>query len=272
MTAARASSGPPKPKKLKLSPTRIKAFLFCPMYYRLEYIEKVGRFYHRSRPGFSFGSTLHNSLQQFHESGGTKAITVEELVQTMEASWQSAGFNSAEQEERFKEAGKALLHIYHAESVLREDTTRVFLTEKMLQWDMGPFILTGRIDRIDEHLPDGALEIVDYKSGMTEISEEDVRGMLAMCIYQLLAKRNNPERRVFATIHALMGGVTASAELDNAELDELEDMLRGVGLQIMETDYDAVKPVHIPGSCPTCDFLPVCERYWKNKPADDGFE
>ena len=263
MTAA------PKPKKLKLSPTRIKAFLFCPMYYRLEYIEKVGRFYHTSRPGFSFGSTLHNSLQQFHESGGTKEVTVEELVQTMEASWQSAGFKTVEQEERFKEAGKALLHIYHADAALRQDTTRVFLTEKMLQWDMGPFILTGRIDRIDEHLPTGDLEIVDYKSGMTEITEDDVRKMLSMCIYQLLTKRNNPTRRVYATIHALMGGVTASAELSDPELDELEDMLRGTGLEILETDYDAVKPIQIPESCPTCDFLPVCQRYWKNQPQEN---
>jgi len=259
----------PKPKKIKLSPTRIKAFLFCPMYYRLEYIEKVGRFYHRSRPGFSFGSTLHNSLQQFHESGGTKEITVEELVQTMEASWQSAGFKSVEQEERFKEAGKALLHIYHADAALREETTRVFLTEKMLQWDMGIFVLTGRIDRIDEHLPGGDLEIVDYKSGLSEISEEDVRGMLSMCIYQLLAKRNHPDRRVYATIHALMGGVTATAELSTTELDDLEDTLRGVGLQIIETDYDAVRPIPIPESCPTCDFLPACKKYWKNLPPED---
>ena len=52
---------------------------------------------------------------------------------------------------------------------------------------------------------------MDYKSGRLGVTEEDVKGALAMSVYQLLAKRNNPDRRVFATIHALRGGVTASA-------------------------------------------------------------
>ena len=88
----------------------------------------------------------------------------------------------------------------------------------MLKWDLGPFVLTGRIDRIDEHSEDGALEIVDYKSGRLDVTEEDVKGALAMSIYQLLVKRNHPDRRVFATIHALRGGVTASASFSDEEL------------------------------------------------------
>lgn len=235
------------------------------MYYRLEYIEKVGRFYHRSRPGFSFGSTMHSSLQRFHETGGAKNISVEDLVNTMESKWQSAGFASTEQENRYREAGKTILYMYHDEAVKRSEIARLFLTEKMLQWNMGKFVLTGRIDRIDEYLSDGALEIVDYKSGRTEISDGDVREMLSMCIYQLLTKRNYPNRRVFATVYALMSGMCASAELSNDELVELEDMIRGIGLEILETDFECVNPAPLPETCPNCDFLVLCRKYWKQQ-------
>ena len=131
------------------------------------------------------------------------------------------------------------------------EQTRPFLIEKMLKWDMGPFVLTGRIDRIDEHLGDGALEIVDYKSGRLGVTEEDVKGALAMSVYQLLAKRSNPDRRVFATIHALRGGVTASASYTEEEMLELEEDLRGVGITILEKDFEAVRPVPLPYVCPS---------------------
>jgi RecB family exonuclease len=127
---------------------------------------------------------------------------------------------------------------------------------------MGAFVLTGRIDRVDEHLEDGALEIVDYKSGRTDVTEEDVKDALAMSVYQLLVKRNHPERRVFATIHALRGGVTASASFTDDELAEWESELRGLGLEILGKDFEAVRPVPLPDVCPDCDFLPLCSRTW----------
>ncbi len=257
---------PPKPpRKPEFSPTRLKTFLSCPMMYRLDYVEKVGRFYHRARAGFTFGSTLHQALQTFHQDGGSAAVSAPELIAKMETVWQSQGYENAAHEEAHKVEAVKILETYHAASEARAEATRPFLIEKMLKWDMGPFVLTGRIDRIDEHLDDGALEIVDYKSGRLFVSEEDVKGALAMSVYQLLAKRNNPERRVYATIHALRGGVTASASFTEEEMVALEDDLRGIGLLILETDFEAVYPVPLPHVCPDCDFLPLCTRAWKRE-------
>ncbi len=261
-----------KPRKPEFSPTRLKAFLSCPMLYRLDYIEKVGRFYHRARAGFTFGSTLHQTLQTFHEEGGSAAVSAPELIAQMETAWQSQGYRDAAHEQSSKEEAVKILETYHAASQTRADETRPFLIEKMLKWDMGPFVLTGRVDRIDEHLSDGALEIVDYKSGRMGVTEEDVKGALAMSVYQLLAKRSHPERRVFATIHALRGGVTASASFTEEEMLALEEDIRGLGLLIMETDFDAVRPVPLPEVCPYCDFLPLCTRAWKRAGRDYGAE
>lgn len=257
-----------KPRKPEFSPTRLRTFLSCPMMYRLDYVEKVGKFYHRARAGFTFGSTLHQALQTFHEEGGSAAVSAPELVAKMETVWQSQGYQSAEHEQAHKEEGARILETYHAASEARAQQTKPFLIEKMLKWDMGPFVLTGRIDRIDEHLDDGALEIVDYKSGRLGVTEEDVKSALAMSVYQLLAKRNNPDRRVYATIHALRGGVTASASYTDEEMLELEEDLRGIGLTILEKDFEAVRPIPLPHVCPHCDFLPLCTRSWKREGRD----
>ena len=109
---------------------------------------------------------------------------------------------------------------------------------------------------------------MDYKSGRLGVTEEDVKGALAMSVYQLLAKRNSPDRRVFATIHALRGGVTASASYTDEEMLELEEDLRGVGITILEKDFEAVRPVPLPRVCPSCDFLPLCTRAWKREGRD----
>ena len=256
------------PRKPEFSPTRIRTFLSCPFMYRLEYVEKVGRFYHKARAGFTFGSTLHQALQTFHEDGGSAVVSAPELIAKMETVWQSQGYESAEHEAEHKVEAVKILETYHAASEARAGATKPFLIEKMLKWDVGLFVLTGRIDRIDEHLDDGALEIVDYKSGRRSVSQDDVKTALAMSVYQLLAKRNNPDRRVYATIHALRGGVTASAAYSDEEMVALEDDLRGIGTQILETDFEAVQPVPLPKECPYCDFLPLCTRAWKREGRD----
>lgn len=254
-----------KPAKLRLSPTRIAAFMACRMMYRYEYIDKIGRFYHRARIGNSFGATLHQALQDFHVAGGAQQVDAEELGQRAIAVWRSAGYEDTVQEVEYQALAVELLAKYHEVAEESVDKTRLFLAEKMIKHDMGDFILTGRVDRIDEHLADGALEIIDYKSGRDFVSEEDVREALAMCIYQLIAKRAWPDRRVFATIHALRGGVSASAELSNDELDQWEDAIRDIGRQIIETDYESLRPKFLPETCPTCDFYRHCARYFASR-------
>lgn len=261
-----------KPRKPEFSPTRLKTFLLCPMMYRLEYVEKVGRFYHRARAGYTFGSTLHQTLQNFHEAGGSAQVSAPELVARLETDWQSQGYADAAHEQEHKDAAVRILQTYHLAAEAKAEQTRMFLTEKMLKWDLGPFVLTGRIDRIDEHLSDGALQIVDYKSGRMSVTEADVKGALAMSVYQLLAKRLHPDRRVFATIHALRGGVEASCSYTDDEMAALEEDIRGLGLLIMETDFDPVRPVPLPDVCPGCDFLPLCTRPWKREGRDYAAE
>jgi len=51
--------------------------------------------------------------------------------------------------------------------------------------------------------------------------------------------------------------------LTAGQLDEWEAELRLIGERILSTDWESVRPVRIEDVCPDCDFLKLCERYWK---------
>ena len=182
------------PRKPTLSPTRISTYLECAMKYRYIYHDKVGRFYLRARPGYSFGGTLHQVLQGFHEEARLTgaAQSVERMVEEVDAKWISAGYELAEQEAEFRAASDEILRAYHGDATRRlEENVRTIYTEKTLTADMGSFRLQGRVDRVDLH-PDGTLEIVDYKSGRMEASAEQVAESLAMSVYQLIVRQKQP--------------------------------------------------------------------------------
>src|SRR5580698_7454568 len=86
----------PIERKPTLSPTRIATYLECAVKYRYIYHDKVGRFYQRARAGFSFGSSLHQTLQRFHEEGATR--TPDELVEDLAQRWIGAGYETTQQE------------------------------------------------------------------------------------------------------------------------------------------------------------------------------
>ncbi len=255
-------------RKPTLSPTRISIYLECAVKYRYTYIDKIGRFYLRSRAGYSFGSTLHRVLQQFHEQGASHSA--EELAAGVEDLWIAAGYESPEQELAHREAGRAIVEAYHEahkERIAREVET--IATEKTISCDLGRFKLTGRVDRIDRDAG-GRLEVIDYKSGRLETSAEEVAGSLAMSCYQLILSKMYPGTPVMATIYCLRSGSQASFELEGDAIQTFEQDIVTLGDRILDTQYAGLEPVPVP-ACPDCDFLPRCERFWRQNGAADGW-
>lgn len=247
-------------RKPTLSPTRIAAYLECAVRYRYIYIDRIGRFYMRSRPELSFGSTLHQVLRAYHAAGATQ--TAGEMLQQYERHWVAAGYESATQEEQFREAGVGIVRSYHAASAERAAAgVETLLTEKTIRADLGRFALIGRVDRVDRH-PDGTLEVVDYKSGRMSVTPEEVAGDLALRIYQLILRRTRPDSRVIATLYCLRSGGQASAGMADEEAERFAADIAALGDQILDRDFDTVEPVPVTG-CARCEFLPRCERSWR---------
>lgn len=245
--------------KPTLSPTKFTTFLACPVRYRWTFVDPRGKFYIRAKSYFSFGTTLHRVLERFHDSGDTGVETVHEAVAALEESWIDAGFSSSEEMAEAYAEGHAIVERHIEEVAQRTVSAQTIYVERSMKLEFPSFTIVGRLDRVDEH-EDGLLEVIDYKSGRSSVTEEDVATDLAMAIYQLMLARANPGRRVRATILALRTGVQASASLSPAELDSLEEDLTLLGEAILTENHldriPAFKPL-----CPRCDFIALCRRH-----------
>lgn len=257
-------------RKPTLSPSKITTYLACPVKYRWTYVDERGKWYLRSRNYYSFGTTLHRVLQRFHDAGDQGVQTVAQAVAAVEENWIEAGYRSQEEMQEALGLGKEIVATYVETQLSHPTEGMVLLIEKQLRKDLGPFVLLGRVDRVDQ-LPDGTLDIIDYKSGRQTVSSEDIAHDLAMGVYQILVAHKYPDQPVQATIIALRSGVRATASLDADQRAELETQLTKLGSEILDRDYEELVPVY-KDLCPNCDFLPLCRKHPEFLEPESGVE
>jgi RecB family exonuclease len=238
----------PGSRKLRLSPTRIGLYLFCPKAYHYYYDRKLrwGKF----SAGHSLGGSLHRTLEAFHRAGPTDEVA--DLMDRFRSAWTSAGYRDAGEEAEHFAAGEAMLRSYF-EGVARTGRETLFV-ERTVSQEYPDYVLFGKVDRLDR-LASGELEVVDYKSGRLEVNEEDVRASLALALYQLVVARHHPETPVRAAIYCLRSGNTASILRGEAELAEIEEGFRITTTRILEeTEYAPTPGPH----CGECPFHRIC--------------
>lgn len=242
-----------------ISPSKITTYLACPVKYRWTYVDPRGKWYVRSRSSYSFGTTLHRVLELFHDSSGTGVETVGQALAAYEDGWLESGFGSAEEMAEAYGEGKAILERHVEESLAHQVTAKTLFVERLFRKDMGAFDLVGRIDRVDEH-EDGTLEIIDYKSGRSEVSSLDVESDVSMGCYQLLLHAAFPGREIRATIYALRTGARASASMSASQLAAFAQDIKFIGEQMLGHDYEHLAPAH-KRLCHDCDFLKLCRSH-----------
>jgi len=242
-----------------LSPSKLTTYLACPVKYKWTYIDDRGKWYLRSKSYYSFGSSLHSVLQRFHDEGDTGVVTTEQAVAALEESWIQAGYSSQDEMMQAMSEGKAIVEKYVEAVATLPVTARTLYVEKQLRVDLGPFVLLGRLDRVDQH-EDGTIEVVDYKSGRGTVSAEDVANDLAMECYQLLLRFHFPDSNVVASIIALRSGDKATSGFTNEEAEQFKTDLVALGQEILERDYENLGPIG-KQLCHFCDFLPLCKKH-----------
>lgn len=247
---------PKSPRLPRFSPTRVNVYKFCPRAYLFQYDQKLR--WGGTNSAQSLGGSVHRTLQAFHERGGAGAVSLDELKTELAGRWSDAGYGSAEEATAFREAGEAMLTRYHLAATEEGRTT--LGNEVTVQRRYETFVLFGKIDRLDRR-PDGALEVIDYKSGRRVFTEEDVRNSLAMTVYQLLVSRDHPGVEVYTGILNLRTGDSAFVLRNAAELDEAE---RAIGELITAILADTVKAPRPGDGCRECAYPSVCPegRAW----------
>ncbi|MFH2018501.1 MAG: PD-(D/E)XK nuclease family protein, partial [bacterium] len=119
-------------------------------------------------------------------------------------------------------------------------------------------LVHGRIDRVDK-LPDGTLEIIDYKTGK---AKEKVSGgdKEQLVIYQMAAEQLPEYQTIGATSRLtylyLNDNLKISFLGNEKEKEKIKEKLKKIIGQINARDFTATPGAH---KCAFCDFRDICD-------------
>ncbi|MCX6782169.1 MAG: ATP-dependent DNA helicase [Candidatus Magasanikbacteria bacterium] len=261
------------PKTFSFS--QIQKYKKCPYQYKLAHILGLPT---EGSPSFSFGSTMHNTLELFYtrlkELNGTtqnslfsepnvtvnsklvKAPLLDELLKIYDDCWIPDWYKSQKQREEFYEKGIEILKDFYISH--KNNWTLPVSMETGFTIKIGSYLLRGRIDRVDQ-LPDGKLEIIDYKTGQTKdkIVGDDKEQLL---IYQIALKQLPEFRSIgepgMLTYYYLNSNEKISFLGSEKDIAKLEDDIVSIIDSIKSLDFEP-KPEKF--ACGHCEFRDICD-------------
>ena len=177
-----------------LSYSQIETFKICPLHYKLKYILKIPV---PPSAAQSFGISMHAALKDFYLYVKNGKRPTEKLIfQALKENWAAEGYTSKAHERRMLERGKVYLSGFLKNGF---NPKRIPLTLEQ------PFVVPldlprgekrlkigGKIDRVDK-LPDGKIEIIDYKTGANIPTQKQIDHDLQLTFYALAAMGINEE-------------------------------------------------------------------------------
>ncbi|MFZ2664008.1 MAG: UvrD-helicase domain-containing protein [Patescibacteria group bacterium] len=244
----------PKIKKLTgfipdfISYSQVDNYLICPLRYKYSYVLKIPVAPNHS---LSFGNTIHETLKEFHtQKMFGKDLPLEQLLKIYEKNWNPLGYiDEKHRNLRFK-SGKKLLEDYYNKN--KDIKVRHLGIEKSFNLAIDGIKLFGKIDRIDE-LPNGDIEIIDYKTG-NEKNQKEVDQDAQMTIYAMAAKEAlnlNPKDMV---LYYVESGEKRSTKRTDKQIESEKERIKEVVKGIKKGDFEATPGRH----CTWCDYKNIC--------------
>jgi RecB family exonuclease len=229
------------------SPSRLQVYQACPRRYYYQYVIKVPT---RRQAAQSVGISLHGALEEVQQAGGLEVTGIEGALQLLLERWESEGFADAAEEAEAKRRAEKLLAEYLAR--FGEGPGKPVMLEKKLVAHYEDVPLLGIVDRLDR-LPDGQLELIDYKSGRAPERKPEVHQQLA--IYRFLVKQQLGEYPAQVAIHHLAANTRITLDLVPEQWDEL--VARAAqSARAIERDQDFDPQVG--AACQRCDYNSRC--------------
>ncbi len=252
----------------KISFSQIAAYTTCPLQYKFAHVLKVPAF---GRQSLSFGKTMHNTLHQFltqvknnqdakqtslFDVGAEPAALVPPLKVLQELyanNFIDEWYASDEERDQYRDLGWASLQKFHVD--FSAAPPKLFALEMGFSLKLADICLKGRIDRIDE-LPDGSLEVIDYKTGKPkdQLTWEDKRQLIlyAMALEKCLSV---PKPISKLSFYYLNNGYKLSFEFTDKDKDKLVTQITQTMERIEAGDF---APTPDPIKCLYCDFKDIC--------------
>ncbi len=234
-----------------LSYTQISLYQSCPLLYKLQYIDGLKP---KDKWYFSFGKTMHLCAEHFFRVKVPPPPSLDELLRFYEEKWLSDGYESAEDEARYRAYGREILSKFWEVQIA--DFRVPVAVERMFYIDIEGVKLRGYFDRVDK-LNSGGLSIVDYKTNQELFTKDALENDLQLTLYQLAAEQTwqLPVDRL--TLYHLRSNTPCSCQpRGRAQLDEARQLVLEVARNIGEGRFPATENQYCP-----CDFPEHCPYY-----------
>jgi len=231
-----------------LSYSQIDNYLICPLRYKYSYTLKIPV---PPKHTLSFGTTIHETLKEFHvRKMFGKEVTLDELLEIYEKKWIPLGYRDEKHRKAQFEYGKEVLKKYYEEN--NNLKFKHLGLEKNFILDIDGLKINGKIDRIDQ-LPNGKIEIIDYKTGNTK-TQKEVDNDVQMTIYTMAATEALKIKPDILSFYYVESGTKLSTKRTKKQVDAEKKIIKEVAEEIKEGNFEPK-----PGKdCEWCDYKEIC--------------
>jgi DNA helicase-2/ATP-dependent DNA helicase PcrA len=230
---------------LMLSASDIETYRLCPLKYKFA---RVFRIPQEPTINQRFGIVVHQVLERFHAGGGGSLDT---LMQLFEASWRRSGFGDSNDDLQFRAKAVAALERYW--ELDRKRAGKPVWFEKGFSFKLGPHLVRGRVDRVDE-LPDGSFELIDYKTGRPK-TEDDLRDDVQLSLYQLAARESWEVEARAGSYYYVLDNEKVPVAHSPEELARVKATVEEIAEGILEQEFEPKPSYEL---CSFCDYRIIC--------------
>jgi putative RecB family exonuclease len=260
-----------------LSPSRASDFMTCPLLYRFRVIDKLPS---PPTPATARGTLVHAVLERLfdlpaHERTLPAAVALvpeewKRLATEEPAMLELLSDGADGEREWFTEAG-ALVETWFR----LEDPTRLEPAERELyvETDLDGLVLRGYVDRLDV-APDGAMRVVDYKTGRSPSERFESKALFQMKFYALVLWRLRGEIPRLLQLVYLGNGEIVRYEPDEQDLLGVERKVKALWAAIERAARRGDWRPSPSRLCDWCEHRSICPAWGGTPPPlpDDAAE
>jgi RecB family exonuclease len=250
-------------KVIKLSATRINAFLQCKQRYWYNYVDRLPK---PDNPVFKLGLACHESLEfagLMMKELGIKEFSAkqkEEILKKYDEMSVKEGILEYSDHELGKELVEYRLNNFNiGEKIIGIEDKFGFPGTQDLETSTGVKLI-GALDKVVE-LDEDTILIVDYKTSKFVPDAGKLKHDVQLSMYNLAVRRLYPQyKRVILSLDMLRKGELVYTYRTDEELEEFEEYLDAVHAEMVKLEEKDVKP-NLNTLCGWCDYISICPSY-----------